>query len=811
LGARITPAGFLFGQTMLKPALKLNILICHPSYGGNGGIDSEHPHIREWAVETILKMRGDPRIGEVHTRTLGDTPVTMVRNRFFTLAKELGCHLVLSVDSDQSPNKHAGEPGFKSFWDAAFDFIYENYGKGPRMVVAPYVGPAENIYVFKWRAHNSRGIDSEFSLEQFTREEASVMAGIQECAAGPTGLYLMDTRLLDLIEPSPLSKWQVLEKVQSGEMTIEDGVWALREGYCYYEWKNQYADQKASTEDVTLTRDISLAGLETLGYNPLFCAWDSWIGHWKPKNLGKPERFSVEHVGASLRRAVLANQRANEACIDLDALNQGDKHFDALKKLAPATLERRTGLTEFKSNGHESNGVYHAPIAPPTPKITQHRWEPVASALNLVGRALVGKSVVVDIGPGHRPLVMATHFIGRKADGIDYPGEFHELNLEHDRLPFEDGSVDFVFCRHTVEDLKNPAHLLSEIRRIAKAGYIETPSPLAEATEGVNAPGSSIKGRGYPHHHSIVWSSNGVLNVLPKMPHWNDLDLPDGSAELNQMPEAWNAYHLWEGPLDYRILENTVDYLLGVDDRYTDIVRRAIEESNLDTFERLLPTGHELTTDTGRVTFGPWFVHGHAPATHCDALADIVRSKGYTKQRPVRILEVGSWLGKTAIAMADSSEHSRVFCIDTWAGTESDCTGPAAENAGGADMVYEKFLSNCGNRIDNTIFPFRRTSAEAAKMHWEPFDIIFIDGDHEYEGVKADILDWWPHLADDGVMIGHDFHVHQYDGVVQAVEEIFGAEKIEAFAFHPQGCMWKARKQDFPDLLEKFNGELATA
>lgn len=36
-------------------------------------------------------------------------------------------------------------------------------------------------------------------------------------------------------------------------------------------------------------------------------------------------------------------------------------------------------------------------------------------------------------------------------------------------------------------------------------------------------------------------------------------------------------------------------------------------------------------------------------------------------------------------------------------------------------------------------------------------DLLFIDGSHDYERIKNDIINYWPKLKKDGVMLGHDF------------------------------------------------------
>ncbi len=48
------------------------------------------------------------------------------------------------------------------------------------------------------------------------------------------------------------------------------------------------------------------------------------------------------------------------------------------------------------------------------------------------------------------------------------------------------------------------------------------------------------------------------------------------------------------------------------------------------------------------------------------------------------------------------------------------------------------------------------------------FSMIFIDGDHSYEGIKADILGWEPYLKSGGYFLFHDY----MGGVQLAVDEL---------------------------------------
>lgn len=65
--------------------------------------------------------------------------------------------------------------------------------------------------------------------------------------------------------------------------------------------------------------------------------------------------------------------------------------------------------------------------------------------------------------------------------------------------PFEDDSFDYVVCAQTLEDVRDPVFVCSEMARVARAGYLETPSWRAELVSGVNGPWT-----GYSHHHWLV-------------------------------------------------------------------------------------------------------------------------------------------------------------------------------------------------------------------------------------------------------------------------------------------------------------------
>lgn len=66
-------------------------------------------------------------------------------------------------------------------------------------------------------------------------------------------------------------------------------------------------------------------------------------------------------------------------------------------------------------------------------------------------------------------------------------------------------------------------------------------------------------------------------------------------------------------------------------------------------------------------------------------------------------------------------------------------------------------------------------------------DVLFIDGDHTYEGCKADIKNWYPQMVKHGVMLFHDCDATS-PGVEQAVKEFAEEHELDVFYSPNQRC-----------------------
>src|SRR5262245_41684401 len=119
------------------------------------------------------------------------------------------------------------------------------------------------------------------------------------------------------------------------------------------------------------------------------------------------------------------------------------------------------------------------------------------------------------------------------------------------------------------------------------------------------------------------------------------------------------------------------------------------------------------------------------PDFDLEALQRLVRLSAVDGQ--ARVVEVGSWVGQTALAMLKTAGvRVKVHCVDTFLGSGGgDVTGVIAKEAG-PHAVYETFRRNIRDYLGRGIDIYRGLSLEwAAKWAFQA-DMVFIDADHAY-------------------------------------------------------------------------------
>lgn len=204
-------------------------------------------------------------------------------------------------------------------------------------------------------------------------------------------------------------------------------------------------------------------------------------------------------------------------------------------------------------------------------------WPPAPQVTAWLTERIPAGARVLDVGAGIAPFARADVLVDlAKPNGAPHQ-EWIRSDIISDPLPFPDKSFEFVYCRHVLEDVHDPFPLLLEIERVGKAGYIETPSPIAELCRGVD--GSSPAWRGYHHHHWLIWAHLGELRFVTKYPLVEHLDLGpvDLAARLRSGPTYWNTHLMWEGSIKSLHRRNVADFHVLPD--YPHVVAQAIEQA----------------------------------------------------------------------------------------------------------------------------------------------------------------------------------------------------------------------------------------
>jgi predicted O-methyltransferase YrrM len=160
-----------------------------------------------------------------------------------------------------------------------------------------------------------------------------------------------------------------------------------------------------------------------------------------------------------------------------------------------------------------------------------------------------------------------------------------------------------------------------------------------------------------------------------------------------------------------------------------------------------------------------WFHHG-------DQILALVE-----KHHPKVCVELGTWQGASAIPVARAIRRwgGTLTCVDTWGGS---IDGDPSNTQPWMLLSCVRNMKQAGVSGNVRLIP--STTADAALWWNEPIDYLYVDADHTYEGVKADLWAWVPHLKPGGILLGDDYGSRIFPGVAEAWDEF---ERVHELAF----------------------------
>jgi predicted O-methyltransferase YrrM len=156
--------------------------------------------------------------------------------------------------------------------------------------------------------------------------------------------------------------------------------------------------------------------------------------------------------------------------------------------------------------------------------------------------------------------------------------------------------------------------------------------------------------------------------------------------------------------------------------------------------------------------------HANHPLDRTVGLQELILSLPFLR----KVVEVGCFAGVSTECFAILCGH--VACVDGWDGRESKPMFASFDRR----MAPYKNISVIQERSPHAARHIANASV----------DLVYIDADHSYEAVLADIAAWLPKIRSGGWIAGHDFGWKGTPGVTQAVMERFGEPLVFA------DCSW---------------------
>lgn len=145
-------------------------------------------------------------------------------------------------------------------------------------------------------------------------------------------------------------------------------------------------------------------------------------------------------------------------------------------------------------------------------------------------------------------------------------------------------------------------------------------------------------------------------------------------------------------------------------------------------------------------------------------------------------VEIGSFMGRSTICLAHICTRyglGKIVAIDPH--TSPSTTDP---DLGTETTSYDQFLRNLRNaKLEDQVEPRVGYSTEVVKEWKDPIRFLWIDGDHTYEGARADVRLYKPFLSPGALVLMHDVLGTHYGSLRTFVEEILESDDFGAAGY----------------------------
>lgn len=154
----------------------------------------------------------------------------------------------------------------------------------------------------------------------------------------------------------------------------------------------------------------------------------------------------------------------------------------------------------------------------------------------------------------------------------------------------------------------------------------------------------------------------------------------------------------------------------------------------------------------------------------------------------IKVCEIGVFKGEFSQVILDVLHPLEFHLIDIFDGQM--CSGDKDGNNIIWTDLSDEYNSLCDKYKDNeNIFIHKGFSYNIlALFENDYFDMIYIDGDHSYSGVKKDLEISYSKIKKGGYIFGHDYIASRFEGVVRAVNEFCQEKQLNIEYLTQDGC-----------------------
>lgn len=150
----------------------------------------------------------------------------------------------------------------------------------------------------------------------------------------------------------------------------------------------------------------------------------------------------------------------------------------------------------------------------------------------------------------------------------------------------------------------------------------------------------------------------------------------------------------------------------------------------------------------------------------CDLIFHIKSAPGGSAVHTV--VELGSFGGESTFVFCE--HFPEVHAVDTWDYSKGNWSKEVID--GNVNHIEEQF-DRCLAFWKGTLVKHKGLTTEVAKTWTRKVELVYIDADHSYEAVRADLAAWVTFVRQGGWIAGHDYDNPEFPGVKRAVDEQF--------------------------------------